>query len=112
VLLEDGLQMFPKVISEIVFVYKNKCIFLRGKQNFSLPFLIAYCFEYRFMSYFFHRFVFRQLSILVKERHEAFSRLKTLEDLMDALRKENELLRHGLAATPTPDKQMAAGSEG
>ncbi|KAL8589100.1 hypothetical protein ACOMHN_017263 [Nucella lapillus] len=42
----------------------------------------------------------QQLSILVKERHEAFARLKTLEDLMDALRKENELLRQGLSTAP------------
>ncbi|KAK7115731.1 trichohyalin-like [Littorina saxatilis] len=54
----------------------------------------------------------QQLSILVKERHEAFARLKTLEDLMDALRKESELLRHGLATTPTPtDNKMAIGSD-
>ena len=55
----------------------------------------------------------RQLSILVKERHEAFARLKTLEDLMDALRKENELLRQGLAAAPaSSDNKVATGSEG
>ena len=41
----------------------------------------------------------RQLTDLVKERHDAFARLKTLEDLMEALRAENEMLREGLASS-------------
>ncbi|XP_076465151.1 uncharacterized protein LOC143296965 [Babylonia areolata] len=56
----------------------------------------------------------QQLSILVKERHEGFARLKTLEDLMDALRKENELLRQGLSSTTTAaasDNKTANASE-
>ncbi|KAK7496879.1 hypothetical protein BaRGS_00011859, partial [Batillaria attramentaria] len=52
----------------------------------------------------------QQLSILVKERHEAFARLKTLEDLMEALRKENELLRQGLATSPAPSDSKMTGS--
>ena len=44
-------------------------------------------------------FLSRQLADLVKERHDAFARLKTLEDLMDALRAENEMLRQGLASS-------------
>lgn len=43
--------------------------------------------------------ILRQLTDLVKEKHDAFSRLKTLEDLMDALRAENESLRQSLAVT-------------
>ncbi|GFS23762.1 interaptin-like isoform X1 [Elysia marginata] len=41
----------------------------------------------------------QQLADLVKERHDAFARLKTLEDLMEALRAENEMLRQGLASS-------------
>ncbi|XP_005105360.1 golgin subfamily A member 4 isoform X2 [Aplysia californica] len=41
----------------------------------------------------------QQLTELVKERHDAFARLQTLNDLMDALRAENETLREGLATT-------------
>ncbi|XP_041364112.1 putative leucine-rich repeat-containing protein DDB_G0290503 [Gigantopelta aegis] len=42
-----------------------------------------------------------QLSSLVKEKHEACARLKTLEDMMDAIRTENDILRHGLSTSPT-----------
>ncbi|GFO50406.1 interaptin-like isoform x1 [Plakobranchus ocellatus] len=41
----------------------------------------------------------QQLADLVKERHDTFARLKTLEDLLEALRAENEMLRHGLASS-------------
>ena len=40
----------------------------------------------------------RQLSVLAKERHESFAQRKTLQDLMDAVMKENENLHEGLAA--------------
>lgn len=58
--------------------------------------------------------VFRQLLSLVKERHEASARLRTLEDLMDALRRENEVLRQGLASSaPTQgDPKMIVSSGG
>ncbi|CAG5136315.1 unnamed protein product, partial [Candidula unifasciata] len=42
----------------------------------------------------------QQLTELVKEKHEALARLKTLEDLMDALKTENDALRKGLSQTP------------
>ncbi|CAL1534105.1 unnamed protein product [Lymnaea stagnalis] len=41
----------------------------------------------------------QQLTELVKEKHHTLARLNTLEDLMDALRAENETLRQGLAMT-------------
>lgn len=48
-------------------------------------------------------FVFynRQLGVLVKERHEAFARLKTAEDLLAALRAENEVLHRTMAVSHT-----------
>ncbi|XP_025077437.1 cingulin-like protein 1 isoform X1 [Pomacea canaliculata] len=54
----------------------------------------------------------QQLLSLVKERHEASARLRTLEDLMDALRRENEVLRQGLASSaPTQgDPKMIVSS--
>jgi hypothetical protein len=45
--------------------------------------------------------VFRQLSVLVNERHTAFARLKTAEDLLEAIRAENEVLHHSLAIGQT-----------
>lgn len=36
-----------------------------------------------------------QLNTLVKERHDSFARLKTTEDLLEALRGENEILKAG-----------------
>ena len=39
---------------------------------------------------------YRQLTQLVQERHEAFARLKTAEDIMAAVRIENEMLRKSL----------------
>jgi hypothetical protein len=44
---------------------------------------------------------FRQLATLVKERHEAFAKLKTAEDLLEATRSENEILRKNLPALST-----------
>nr|KAI8756306.1 putative leucine-rich repeat-containing protein DDisoform X1 [Biomphalaria glabrata] len=41
----------------------------------------------------------QQLSELVKDKHSTHARLDTLQDLMDALRAENEILRQGLAMT-------------
>lgn len=38
-----------------------------------------------------------QLTQLVNERHDAFARLKTCEDLMEAVRSENEILKSSLA---------------
>ncbi|XP_067665526.1 uncharacterized protein [Haliotis asinina] len=43
-----------------------------------------------------------QLSVLVKEKHEACARLKTLEDMMEAMKKENDMLRFSLASS-VPD---------
>lgn len=39
--------------------------------------------------------------MLVKERHEAFARLKTAEDLLAALRAENEVLHRTMAVSHT-----------
>ncbi|XP_060068829.1 myosin-7-like [Ylistrum balloti] len=38
-----------------------------------------------------------QLTLLVNERHDAFARLKTAEDLMEAIRGENEILKASLS---------------
>ncbi|XP_048247989.1 uncharacterized protein LOC124115575 isoform X2 [Haliotis rufescens] len=43
-----------------------------------------------------------QLSVLVKEKHEACARLQTLEDMMEAMKKENDMLRLSLASA-VPD---------
>ena len=44
---------------------------------------------------------YSQLAELVKERHDAFARLKTAEDLLEAIRGENEVLKkHVAAVTP------------
>ena len=43
-----------------------------------------------------------QLASLVKEKHEACARLKTLEDMMEAIRTENDILRHGLTSSSSP----------
>lgn len=43
----------------------------------------------------------RQLGVLVKERHEAFARLKTAEDLLEALRAENEVLHRTMSVSHT-----------
>ncbi|XP_046583805.1 LOW QUALITY PROTEIN: putative leucine-rich repeat-containing protein DDB_G0290503 [Haliotis rubra] len=40
-----------------------------------------------------------QLSVLVKEKHEACARLQTLEDMMEAMKKENDMLRFSLASS-------------
>ncbi|XP_021365614.1 uncharacterized protein LOC110458296 isoform X2 [Mizuhopecten yessoensis] len=42
-----------------------------------------------------------QLALLVKERHDAFAQLKTAEDLMEAIRSENEILKSGLSGGGT-----------
>ena len=39
--------------------------------------------------------------MLVHERHEAFARLKTAEDLLEAIRAENEVLHHSLSVGQT-----------
>ncbi|XP_053406240.1 uncharacterized protein LOC123523252 isoform X2 [Mercenaria mercenaria] len=39
----------------------------------------------------------QQLTVLVNERHEAFARLKTAEDLLEAVRAENEMLHCNLS---------------
>ncbi|KAK3098699.1 hypothetical protein FSP39_022200 [Pinctada imbricata] len=41
-----------------------------------------------------------QLGELVKERHEAFARLKTAEDLLEAVRGENEILKKNMSGIP------------
>lgn len=40
-----------------------------------------------------------QLNTLVKERHDSFARLKTTEDLLEALRGENEILKAGVGGS-------------
>lgn len=40
-----------------------------------------------------------QLNTLVKERHDSFARLKTTEDLLEALRGENEILKAGVGSS-------------
>nr|XP_034323207.1 golgin subfamily B member 1 isoform X4 [Crassostrea gigas] len=40
-----------------------------------------------------------QLNTLVKERHDSFARLKTTEDLLEALRGENEILKTGVGGS-------------
>ncbi|XP_061171974.1 uncharacterized protein LOC133181501 [Saccostrea echinata] len=40
-----------------------------------------------------------QLNTLVKERHDSFARLKTTEDLLEALRGENEILKANVAGS-------------
>lgn len=54
---------------------------------------------------------FRQLTSLVKERHEAFAKLKTAEDLLEATRSENEILRKNLPALSTGSMQSLHGSK-
>ena len=44
-------------------------------------------------------FFFRQLNTLVKERHDSFARLKTTEDLLEALKGENEILKSSFPGT-------------
>lgn len=46
-------------------------------------------------------FYSRQLNVLVHERHEAFARLKTAEDLLEALRAENEMLHRSMSVSQT-----------
>lgn len=56
----------------------------------------------------------RQLSVLVKEKHEACARLQTLEDMMEAMKKENDMLRLSLASA-APDcnaERVSAEQEG
>ena len=38
-------------------------------------------------------YIFSQLSELVRDRHQAQARLKTAEDLLEAMRMENEILK-------------------
>ncbi|KAL4227673.1 hypothetical protein ACF0H5_013109 [Mactra antiquata] len=44
----------------------------------------------------------QQLNGLVHERHEAFARLKTAEDLLEALRAENDMLHKSLSTNQPP----------
>ncbi|XP_063435460.1 uncharacterized protein LOC134716406 [Mytilus trossulus] len=51
-----------------------------------------------------------QLTSLVKERHEAFAKLKTAEDLLEATRSENEILRKNLPALSAGSMQSLHGT--
>lgn len=53
----------------------------------------------------------RQLNVLVHERHDAFARLKTAEDLLEAVRAENEMLHRNVALTQVTDGGRPAGSK-
>lgn len=54
---------------------------------------------------------FRQLNTLVKERHDSFARLKTTEDLLEALRGENEILKAGVGGSESTKNSNAQNSE-
>lgn len=56
-------------------------------------------------------FNFRQLNTLVKERHDSFARLKTTEDLLEALRGENEILKAGIGGSVSTKNSNAQNSE-
>lgn len=48
-----------------------------------------------------------QLNTLVKERHDSFARLKTTEDLLEALRGENEILKAGVGGSESTKNSNA-----
>lgn len=54
---------------------------------------------------------FRQLNTLVKERHDSFARLKTTEDLLEALRGENEILKAGVGGSVSTKNSNAQNSK-
>lgn len=54
---------------------------------------------------------FRQLNTLVKERHDSFARLKTTEDLLEALRGENEILKAGEGGSVSTKNSNAQNSK-
>lgn len=56
-------------------------------------------------------FNFRQLNMLVKERHDSFARLKTTEDLLEALRGENEILKAGVGGSVSTKNSNAQNSK-
>lgn len=56
-------------------------------------------------------FNFRQLNTLVKERHDSFARLKTTEDLLEALRGENEILKAGVGGSVSTKNSNAQNSK-
>lgn len=56
-------------------------------------------------------FNFRQLNTLVKERHDSFARLKTTEDLLEALRGENEILKAGVGCSVSTKNSNAQNSK-
>lgn len=56
-------------------------------------------------------FNFRQLNTLVKERHDSFAHLKTTEDLLEALRGENEILKAGVGSSVSTKNSNAQNSK-
>lgn len=51
----------------------------------------------------------QQLALLVQERHEAFARLKTAEDMLEALRAENKVLQSALSTHHNSDGPRQLG---